>query len=210
MPVVCDITEKTGRQTLSSAIGERFGALDILINNAGIHVAHNLTDPKHEAPTLEAEVATNFIAPVRLGMELMPLLHRAAGRIGDCAIVNISSTLARVPKRTAPIYCATKAALHCYSQALRGQFEDSPVKVFSVLVPQVETPMTIGRGRRKMPAARLCALMLAGIEADQYEMLPGASRRLVALAARQPRAAELIVRRMTESGARTANTGNTN
>lgn len=206
-PVVCDVNDKAGRQHLFDVIHARFGALDMLINNAGVHVVHNFTDANHDAPTLEDEVATNFIAPVRLGIEMMPLLRAAAERQDEAAIVNISSTLAVVPKRTAPIYCASKAALHCYSQALRGQFEDTALKVFSVLVPQVETPMTRGRGRRKMPSARLCALMFAGLEADEYEMFPGISRRLVALAAKQPRAAELIVRRMTEPGARAPKAG---
>jgi len=192
--VRADVSTAAGRAAVRQHLEQHHGRLGILINNAAIHVVHDFTDPVHTAPEIEDEIATNLVAPIRLGMELMPLLRAEA----DAAIVNISSTLAIVPKRTAPLYCATKAALHAFTTALRGQFEGTPIRVFSVITPQVETPMTAGRGRRKMTAERFAELLVQGLAADVLEMRPGASARLMRLHAHNPRAAELLVRRMTE------------
>ena len=58
----------------------------------------------------------------------------------------MTSGLTLVPKQTAAMYCASKAALHSFSKALRWQLEGTAVKVFEVLPPVVDTAMTAGRG----------------------------------------------------------------
>jgi len=196
--VQADVAADAGREAIRRHIETRHGRLGILVNNAGIHVVHDFTDPAHTAPTIEDEIAINLVAPIRLGMALMPLLRAEP----DAGIVNITSTLALVPKRSAPLYCASKAALHAFSTALRGQFEGTPIRVFSVITPQVETPMTAGRGRSKLKAARFAELVLQGLAEDQLDMQPGASARILRLHARDPRAAAALIRRMTEPRSR--------
>ena len=71
----------------------------------------------------------------------MPLLEKAP----EAAIVNVSSGLGIVPKKSAPGYCATKAAIHAFSKSLRYQLEKTSIKVFELFPPLTDTDMTRGR-----------------------------------------------------------------
>ena len=88
----------------------------------------------------------------------------------ESAIINISSGLALSPKKSAPVYCATKAGVHMFSKALRYQLEDSHIKVFEVLPPLVDTPMTANRGVSKISTAQLVDEFLDGLENNRFEM----------------------------------------
>ncbi len=57
------------------------------------------------------------------------------------AIVNVTSGLAFVPMATAPIYCATKAALHSFTLSLRHELKGTPVEVVEIIPPAVNTDL---------------------------------------------------------------------
>ncbi|HEX6770936.1 MAG TPA: SDR family NAD(P)-dependent oxidoreductase, partial [Acidobacteriaceae bacterium] len=57
-------------------------------------------------------------------------------------LINVSSGLAFVPLSSAPIYCATKAAVHSYTQSLRFQLEESGVEVIELMPPAVKTALS--------------------------------------------------------------------
>src|SRR5205823_7054887 len=57
-------------------------------------------------------------------------------------VINVSSGLAFVPLPAAPIYSATKAAIHSYTQSLRFQLEETGVEVIELMPPAVKTDMT--------------------------------------------------------------------
>lgn len=95
---------------------------------------------------IEEEVNINLLAQLKLTDRLLPILMSHPG----AAIVNITSALALVPKRSAPIYFATKAAMHNFTKALRYQLEDTPVKVFEIIPALVDTEMTKVRGKDKI------------------------------------------------------------
>ena len=59
----------------------------------------------------------------------------------SAAIINVSSGLGFMPMPSTPVYCATKAAIHTYSLVLRQQLKDTPVKVFEVVPPMVDTDL---------------------------------------------------------------------
>lgn len=141
--------------------------VSILVNNAGMQ---NLTTIiESSAQDIEHEFAVNLLAPVLLCRGFLPLLRQR----DSAAIVNVSSGLALVPKQTASIYCASKAALHSFSKSLRWQLEGTRVKVFEVLPPIVDTAMTAGRGRSKISAARLAEEFWRNFERDRFEMRIG-------------------------------------
>ena len=178
----------------SGADRERLVAMhpdvSILINNAGV---------QHIVPILEStpqdiayELDVNFLAPVLLCHAFLPLLLQRQA----AAIVNVSSGLAFVPKQTAAMYCASKAALHSFTKALRWQLEGTRVKVFEVLPPIVETAMTAGRGRAKISPDRLTAEFWRGFQRNRYEMRIG----LVKVFALLHRLAPSIVERLVRAG----------
>ena len=112
----------------------------------------------------------------------------------SAAIVNITSALAVVPKQSAPIYCATKAALHSFTKALRYQLDGTPVNVFEIIPALVDTAMTKGRGKGKISADALAKEALRGIESDKYEIQIEKTKLLLALNRILPSVAERIIR----------------
>ena len=85
----------------------------------------------------EATVATNLLGPIRLTAALLPLLQRQP----RAAIMTVSSGLAFVPMAATPTYCATKAAIHSYTQSLRYQLRDTSVQVLELIPPYVQTEL---------------------------------------------------------------------
>ncbi|OGA44266.1 MAG: hypothetical protein A3G24_15070 [Betaproteobacteria bacterium RIFCSPLOWO2_12_FULL_62_13] len=167
----------------------RFPDISILVNNAGIQVNTPIAESKPE--DIEHELSVNFLAPVLLCRAFLPVLAQRP----SAAIVNVSSGLALVPKEVAAMYCASKAALHSFSKALRWQLESTNVRVFEVLPPLVETAMTAGRGKGKISAAQLAEEFWEGFKADRYEMLIGKTKLLSAVNRLAPSVAERIMRR---------------
>jgi uncharacterized oxidoreductase len=93
-------------------------------------------------------VATNLLGPIRLTAALLPHLQKQP----SAAIVNVSSGLAFVPLSFTPTYCATKAAIHSYSQSLRYQLKATPVEVIELAPPYVQTHLMAGaEDPRAMP-----------------------------------------------------------
>lgn len=110
-------------------------ALDVVVHNAGIMAMERVS----EAQVAEAEaiVATNLLGPIRLTAALLPhLLGKPAA-----TIVTVSSGLAFVPLAVTPTYCATKAAIHSYSQSLREQLKATTVDVLEIAPPYVRTEL---------------------------------------------------------------------
>ena len=92
--------------------------------------------------------------------------------------VNIGSGLGFAPKRAAPVYCATKAALAMWSRALRLQAADDGVRVVQVVLPLVDTAMTAGRGANKIDAMTAARAVARGLERDRDDIFVGKARLL--------------------------------
>jgi uncharacterized oxidoreductase len=129
-------------------------------------------------PSAAIEVVTNLIAPMQITAAFLAQLTEGQ----TSAVVNVTSGLALAPKRTAPVYCATKAALRTFTLAVGYQAADagSNVLVAEALLPLVDTPMTTGRGSssRKMTPGAVADAILRGIEQDRTEIRIGAARAL--------------------------------
>lgn len=169
----CDLADGAALGSALDAIAAAHPDLSIVINNAAIQYATRLTAADFDHDMMVREVATNLIAPVRISQRLLANLIRRGGR---CAIVNVSSGLAFYPKTDSTLYCATKAALHSFSQSLRYQLEGTTVAVIEAILPLVDTPMTEGRGTGELPAAEAADRIIAGIERDQAEIYVGKAK----------------------------------
>jgi uncharacterized oxidoreductase len=112
-----------------------FPALNVVIHNAGIMRMESLREGA--VADAEATVATNLLGPIRLTAALLPLLEKQP----RAAIMTVSSGLAFVPMATTPAYCATKAAIHSYTQSLRYQLRDTSVQVIELIPPYVRTEL---------------------------------------------------------------------
>jgi uncharacterized oxidoreductase len=162
--VEADLGSPVGVNTLIAAVAGR--EIDLLVNNAGAGVDHDFREPG--LPDLAASDATIFLnlnAPIHLITALMPVLRARP----EAMIVNVTSGLAIAPRAGGPVYCATKAALRSYSQALRFQLRGTGVRVLEALPPVVETKLTAGRGNRKMAPEECARQIVVAIERDADE-----------------------------------------
>jgi uncharacterized oxidoreductase len=115
-----DISDPRAIAALHDSVLAQFPALDTLINNAGI--MRNLKlDHDRDLIDVTREIEINLSGPVRMIQQFLPHLKTRQGSL----IVNVSSGLAFIPFPASPIYCATKAALHSYTQSMRVQLEGS-------------------------------------------------------------------------------------
>ena len=138
--LVLDQESASGVRDFARKVLERYPKLNVLINNAGIQRLEDLTSG--DLSVAEATISTNLLGPIRLTAALIrQLMTQPYG-----AILNISSSLAMVPGAGIPTYCATKAAIHSYTQSLRFQLRDTPVQVIEILPPWVQTELQGDRG----------------------------------------------------------------
>lgn len=189
-PVTADLTDLAAIPALSADLLAAHPGLSVLINNAAVQHARPLTDPASRPKHLVEEVALNLAAPALLVQALLPhLMHQPGG-----AVVNLSSGLATFPKEAGGLYSATKAGLSSFTQSLRWQVERSGLLVTEVVLPLVDTPMTAGRGRGKIPADLAAALILKGVAARRGTIRIGAARALPVIAALAPWLGRRILR----------------
>lgn len=130
-----DVDDPAAINAVTKRITSDMPSLNVLINNAGIMRAEDLKSG--DIDTAEATISTNLLGPIRLTAALLPhLLTRP-----NAAILTVSSGLAFVPRALAPTYCATKAAIHSYSQTLRVQLRDTPIQVIELVPPYLQTEL---------------------------------------------------------------------
>jgi len=149
-----DIESKGGISAFAAEISKQFPTLNVLMNNAGIMRMEKLEAQQSDLADAESIVATNLLGPIRLTAALLPLLKKQP----SATIVNVSSGLAFVPLAPTPTYCATKAALHSYTQSLRYQLKSSSIEVVELIPPYVQTDLMNGAADpRAMPLAAFIA-----------------------------------------------------
>jgi uncharacterized oxidoreductase len=177
-----DVSNPEAIAVLHRSVLAQFPALDTLINNAGIMRNLNLNQDR-DLTDLTREIEINLIGPIQMIQKFLPHLRSRKGAL----IVNVSSGLAFIPLSLSPVYSATKAALHSYTQSLRVQLDDSGVTVVELAPPAVETPLFRGefaeemKGEKGMEVAVLTQKAIAGIEAGKLEIRPGLSNVLKAM-----------------------------
>ena len=133
--IVLDTADAASIASAVPKLLAEFPTLNAVLNNAGIMRPEMLK--KGEVADAEAIVATNLLGPIRLTAALMPHFLEQP----SATILNVSSWLAFVPLAMTPTYCATKAAIHSYTQSLRYQLKDTAIKVLEIIPPWVATEL---------------------------------------------------------------------
>ena len=136
-----DVEKPEAIQSFALQVTRDHPGLNVLINNAGIMIPENLKSPQNGLAESEATITTNLLGPIRLTAALLPHLQQQP----RSALINVSSGLAFVPMAITPTYCATKAAIHCYTQSLRYQLRDTSVQVLELIPPYVQTELAGAR-----------------------------------------------------------------
>jgi len=141
--VVLDVEKPEAIQTFALQVVRDHPTLNVLINNAGIMRPEDLKTLEKSLTDSEATITTNLLGPIRLTAAFLPHLRKQS----YAAIMNVTSGLGFLPLAMAPTYCATKAALHSYTQSLRYQLRDTALQVLELIPPYVQTEL--GGARQK-------------------------------------------------------------
>lgn len=130
-----DVTDRRSVQEAVAATVERFGGLDVLVNNAGVM----LSGPILGADTTEwtRMVETNLLGSMYAVHAALPHLLRRKG-----AVVQISSTSGRAASAASGVYAATKFGITAFSEALRQEVTAQGVRVVVVEPGFVATELT--------------------------------------------------------------------
>jgi uncharacterized oxidoreductase len=132
-----DVSDPKSIQSSAAQLAKDYPSLNVLINNAGIMRPENLLEEPRDLSTAENTITTNLLGPIRLTAALLPLLRKQP----RSTIITVSSGLAFVPLAMTPTYCATKAAIHSYTQSLRCQLKSTSVDVIELIPPYVQTTL---------------------------------------------------------------------
>lgn len=183
-----DVTNAEDRAAAAKFFAEKFGRLDILINNAGVAASTGFTNvtSQVEDEELFRIFNTNLFSLVSLTRELLPLVKKSpAGRI-----VNLSSILGSLTLHADPAspianfkafaYDASKSALNAYTIHLAHELKDTPIKVNSAHPGWVKTEMGTDAAPMEIPDGAKTSVALALLAAD------GPSGRFIHLGAELP------------------------
>jgi short-subunit dehydrogenase len=201
--VAGDVTDPAVRARAVEATLERFGGIDVLINNAGV----GLYGPSWQAEPDDVRrlMEINFFAPLALVQLVVPHMEaRGAG-----TIVNVGSIAGRVTLPWMTLYSASKYALGSWTDGLRMELKDKGIHTITVCPGYVRTrfhehaitgraPAGIRRSRKFAITAEQCAEAIArGVEAGRRTVLtPGVGWLLVGLARVLPALVDWQLHRM--------------
>ena len=175
--IASDVSDAASVASLATDVKARFPKLNVLMNNAGVMVNRNLGVPASDLAALTSEIDINVNGTIRTTSALIDVIRANKG-----TIINVSSSLAFVPLTSAPIYCATKAAIHSYTSSLRFQLQDAGVHVVELMPPAVKTELSAslseGNGIKLITTDELVAATIKALEAGKVEIRPGQSNQL--------------------------------
>lgn len=180
----CDISVEAEQNKLVNWIKIYHPDLALLINNAAIVNRTDFITDSESINKLSGEIATNLIAPIHLIKLLYPVLVKNT----NAAVLNITSGLIYTPRSIYPFYNATKSALHAFTQVLRHQLKNEPVKIIEVMFPVVDTPWHKGNTPKSSISVEKAVLeMVKGIERNKSEIKVGAVKLLYYLSRIAPK-----------------------
>jgi len=196
-----DITNKIYRSNLFDSVSNELGGLDILVNNAGAGAYGPFAEATQDR--LRQLMELNFFAPVEMCRLFLPLLLSG----GSPCVCNISSILAHraVPGKSE--YCASKFALHGFSDALRAEWANLGIDIVLVspstttsefsgsVIEKTGKPPAEGKFARS--PASVAAAAIRAIERGTHEVIPSYSGRVLVWLDRYfPRLADFLVAKL--------------
>jgi len=157
-PVRLDVTSERDVEWLGL-----LGAIDILINNAGVAGFGNPLTMDFAAA--QEEVAVNYLGVLRVTRAVVPgMIAKREGMI-----VNVATAFAKVNLPIVGTYCATKAALLSLGQAMRAYLSEHNVRVITVMPTTIDTDMSKGADVPKMTKEFVAGEILAAIREEHHD-----------------------------------------
>jgi NAD(P)-dependent dehydrogenase (short-subunit alcohol dehydrogenase family) len=138
--VPANMADEEQLASLVAAHEERFGRLDVLINNAGVGIGEAMDSLTTKY--VDMQLGVNLRAVILMTRECLPMLREAGTEHGKALIVNTASVSGKSGQPWLSVYSATKAAVIGYSQATQKEIAGQGIQVTALAPAFVDTPMT--------------------------------------------------------------------
>jgi len=176
-----DLSIEADRIRIAEDLKANHPDVNMIINNAGAAFGYLLSETTNAHKKAEIEMNTNYIAVIHFTELMLPHLLTK-----DVAVIaNVSSLAVFGSHKFLPTYGATKAALHCYTVALRMTYEDTKnLQVYEIYPPLVNTAFSaeIG-GENGIPPEEVADEFLIALENNQFEVPVGETKKYAAAVA---------------------------
>ena len=158
-PLIFDLTDAAQIRAAAATVE----SLDVLVNNAGLALYDDLSDPA----VIQQHLAVNLFGPLAVTQALLPLLTRSRG-----AVVNVLSTGALAAIPVIPAYSISKAAAFSMSQSLRALLAGQGVRVHAVMTGPTDTDMSRGLDIPKASPESVARAIFDGVRDGAEEIFP--------------------------------------
>jgi NAD(P)-dependent dehydrogenase (short-subunit alcohol dehydrogenase family) len=138
--VAADMSDEESLKGLVEAHREKYGRLDVLINNAGVGIGESMDSLTTKY--VDMQLGVNLRAVVLMTRECLPMLKEAGAEHGKALLVNTASISGKAGQPWLSVYSATKAAVIGFSQATQKEIAGKGVQVTAFAPAFVDTPMT--------------------------------------------------------------------
>ena len=138
--VVANLAEEEGVREVVQRHRERFGRLDVLVNNAGVGIG--ATASEHETKYVDMQLAVNLRSIILFYRECAEMLQAAGAEHRNALVVNLASIAGKSPQPWLSVYSATKAAVAAYTVAMNKELAKHGVKSVAFAPGFVDTDMT--------------------------------------------------------------------
>ena len=160
---VCNVMSERSIQITSKRIREKYGSIDLLINNAGVTVFKSFMETK----TFDYDnvIDTNLRGAFLCIKSVLPqMIKNKKGHI-----INILSVAANTSFENSSVYAASKAGLLAMSNGLREEVRRYNIKVSNIMPGAVETPMWDSKSRQRYKNRMMSAADIAKIVLQIYQ-----------------------------------------
>jgi NAD(P)-dependent dehydrogenase (short-subunit alcohol dehydrogenase family) len=137
--VAANLTAEEDIQRVVAAHRERFGRLDVLVNNAGVGVGAPVAD--HQTKRIDMQLGVNLRAIILFYRETVELLRAAGAEHRNALVVNLSSIAGKSGAGWLSVYAATKAAVIGWTQSMNKELAGDGIKNVALCPGFVDTPM---------------------------------------------------------------------
>ena len=161
-PLRLDITDPAS----VAAAAEAAPDVTVLVNNAGVLAFGSALTG--DLTAFERDLGTNYLGTLRVTRAFAPVLERNT----PAAIVNVLTLLALAPAGPMAGYCASKAAAHSITQALRAELGDRGITVVGAYPGGIDTDMLAGVDVDKAPPEVVAERIVASLVAGQTTVFP--------------------------------------
>ena len=133
----CDLSDMEDIDRMCEEVLEQHGHVDVLINNAGRSIRRSIALSYDRFHDFERTMQLNYFGPVRTILKLLPVMReRKTGQIINVSSIGVQTNMPRFSA-----YVASKSALDAFSRCIASEIVDDGVKITTVHMPLVRTPM---------------------------------------------------------------------